>query len=68
MLLKEIRLKMKLGQQALGKKVGVRGTQIFNWENGYASPTPENYTKLIEVLGETPDDIQPGHHGFPLKQ
>lgn len=66
MLLKELRLKRKLSLQRLAKELNVGYTSLFNWENGYANPTQENYTKIISFFNEVPTDIEVGHRGAPV--
>lgn len=66
MTLKELRLSKKLSLQKLARELGIGYTTLFNWENGHAKPTEDNYTKIISFFNETPTDIEIGKRGAPI--
>lgn len=48
--LKELRLKKRLTQTELGKKLGVKQSTFTNWENGKREPNFETLIKLADLL------------------
>lgn len=48
--LRNLRNERGLTQSALGKKVGVTATCVWNWENGNTSPRPAALAKLAAAL------------------
>jgi transcriptional regulator with XRE-family HTH domain len=52
---KTLRKEMKLTQQGLGDKVGLKKSSISEIENGRNSPSNEVLNKLAEVFGVTAD-------------
>lgn len=76
------RIAAKLGQAALGKRIGVRQSSISSWEQGRLIPVKENVAKLKEVFPELPEpqgsreiakptgnpDGSPGHRSETAKK
>ncbi len=54
----QLRRRNFLTQKALADAVGVHPVQVSSWERGEFRPNMENFRKLCEVLGVTPDDIE----------
>ncbi|HHK5536801.1 TPA: helix-turn-helix domain-containing protein [Bacillus mobilis] len=52
---KTLRKEMKLTQQALGDKVGLKKSSISEIENGNNAPSNEVLSKMTEVFGVTAD-------------
>ncbi|MDM8365810.1 helix-turn-helix domain-containing protein [Bacillus thuringiensis] len=52
---KALRKEMKLTQQSLGEKVGLKKSSMSELENGHNAPSNEVLTKLTEVFGVTAD-------------
>lgn len=52
---KTLRKEMKLTQQALGAKVGLKKSSISEIENGNNAPSNEVLSKMTEVFGVTAD-------------
>ena len=48
------RLDLKLFQREVAKVIGVKGTSIWQWEDGYAVPESQNMPKIYEFLGYVP--------------
>lgn len=49
--IKEARLKQELTQEELGKKVGVKRSQICKLESGRCSPTLSTISRVFRALG-----------------
>lgn len=47
----ELRQQQELTQAELGRKVGVSGTCVWNWEGGNTYPRPGALRRLAEALG-----------------
>lgn len=57
---RQARERAHLTKSALGKKVGVTTTCVWNWEGGNTEPRPETLVKLAEALGVTPTFLRFG--------
>lgn len=49
--LKKIRKEKGFTQSDVAKQVGVSLTSYQLWERGVSKPNPDNFFKLVEVLG-----------------
>lgn len=50
MKLRELRIKNNMSQSELGKKLGVSGQTILNWENGIFEPKINQLIKLADIF------------------
>ena len=57
MTLKQLRVAQGLSQTVLATMICVKQNQLSTWERGRTVPCPKNYDRLVEVLGDVPDDI-----------
>lgn len=57
-LVKEIRSRLGLSQQAFASKLGVNLTTVNRWENGRRKPLPITTQRIREALQEMGEDGQ----------
>lgn len=55
--LRKIRIKQKMTQQELAKKLGIERATVTKWELGYTSPRIAKLPELARVLHCTVDDL-----------
>lgn len=53
--IKELREERRLSQRELGEMIGVSYQAIFNWENGFHSPSASQICQLAECLEVSTD-------------
>ncbi len=53
--IKELRLKAKLSQKALGEQLGISDRAVSNWENGLSLPSTKNLLLLSRIFHVSPD-------------
>ena len=58
--IRELRMKAKLTQEQLAKKMNVDQSTVSLWERGKTFPTRKLHKKLAKVLGCTVDDLVKG--------
>ncbi|MCB9748296.1 MAG: helix-turn-helix domain-containing protein [Candidatus Omnitrophica bacterium] len=51
-ILQRLRLRLGLSQVEFGKRIGVSGIAVFQWENEKRMPYPDNLVKLIIEFGD----------------
>lgn len=56
-MLKELRLRANLTQDALAKKVGLKKNTICSYEKGIRTPTVKNLCNLAEALDVTVEQL-----------
>lgn len=55
-----LREEQELTQIQLGKRVGVTGTCVWNWEGGNTFPRPVSLSKLARALGTSAEYLTTG--------
>jgi len=53
----ELREQRDLTQAELGRKAGVSGTCVWNWESANTYPRPATLKRLAQALATTPDRL-----------
>lgn len=61
---KELRKRTGLNQKQFGKKVGVSGQSVSEWETGKSRPDSDRLPTVARVLGITVDELLNGKPGF----
>ena len=54
---KQLRIDNNLTQKQLAEKLGIKQTNISNWENDKTRPEYENLIKLAKIFDVTTDEI-----------
>ena len=54
---KQLRIDNNLTQNQLAEKLGIKQTNISNWENDKTRPEYENLIKLAKIFDVTTDEI-----------
>lgn len=63
-----LREERELTQVQLGKKVGVTGTCVWNWEGGNTFPRPAALNRLAQALGTTVEFLSSGKDSRLMEQ
>ena len=58
--IKKLREKLRLSQEELGKRLGVGGSAVSNWETNIANPTMEKAIELAKILNCSIDELFKG--------
>lgn len=54
---RDARERKGVSMNAAGRAIGVAAAQIWNWEHGYCSPTPEHLKQIADYYGVEPDSL-----------